>query len=106
MCLIVANLRELMNVSSPDTYRLAHLEAGIAGQRMYLACTAMNIECCSVGSFQDDEIRKSLDLMDTDWECLYAFALGGVRRPAQQLRRQAAGRAKERAPAQIARTAF
>ena len=51
---------------------------------MYLACTAMNIECCSVGSFQDDEIRKSLDLADTGWECLYAFAVGGVRRPRQQ----------------------
>jgi nitroreductase len=73
-----------MMVSSPDSYRLAHLEAGIAVQRMYLACTAMYIECCSVGSFQDDEIRKSLDLFQTDWECVYAFAIGGVRRPKQQ----------------------
>jgi len=70
-----------MMSSSPDTYRIAHLEAGIAVHRMYLACTALHIECCSVGSFQDDEVRKSLDLHNSDWQCLYAFAIGGVRRP-------------------------
>lgn len=83
LCVMIADLRGSMNASSPDAYRLAHLEAGLAGQRLSLACSAMYIDCCPVGSFQDDELCAALDLASSHWQCIYAFALGTVRRPKQ-----------------------
>lgn len=80
VCIMAANLRYMMNNSGPDAYRLAHLEAGIAGQRMYLACAAMGIECCAAGEFNDEDLRKALDMAGTDWQCLYGFAVGGMRK--------------------------
>lgn len=87
VCAMVVNLKDAMNNSGPDTYRLAHLEAGVAGERLYLASTAMAIDCCALGDFRDDELQVALDLGSTDWQCLYGMALGGIRRPktAQQV---------------------
>jgi SagB-type dehydrogenase family enzyme len=81
VCVMIADLTAAMRNSSPDAYREAHLEAGIAGQRLYLACTAMGIDCCAAGSFLDDELRRAFDIADTDWECLYGFAVGSQREP-------------------------
>ena len=89
VCIMVANLADAMSNSSPDamsnsspdTYRLAHMEAGIAGERLYLAATALSIDCCAVGHFRDDELRMSLDLGATSWQPIYALALGSARRP-------------------------
>ena len=92
VCVMVADLRHAMNHSCPDAYRLAHLEAGIAGQRLYLACTALDIQCCAAGSFLDDELCKALDLHNSDYQCIYGFAVGG-------LHHQAAAAAKEKAAA-------
>lgn len=80
VCIMCAKLRTIMDSSGPDAYRLAHLEAGIAAERLYLACAAMGIECCAVGDFADNELKQSLELAGTDWECLYGFAVGGLRR--------------------------
>ncbi|GEM_PF-563345 len=82
VCVMCANLKYMMNCSGPDAYRLAHVEAGIASERLYLACAALGIECCAAGDFADDELKKSLELVGTDWECLYGFAVGGLRRQA------------------------
>lgn len=80
VCVMCTDVKYMMNHSSPDAYRLAHLEAGIASQRLYLACSALGIECCAVGDFLDDELRQSLGLAGTDWQCIYGFAVGGLRR--------------------------
>lgn len=81
VCVMIAGVTAAMHNSSPDAYRQAHLEAGIAAQRLYLACTAMAIDCCAAGAFLDDELRRALDIAATDWECLYGFAVGSVREP-------------------------
>lgn len=80
VCVMCANLKYTMEASGPDAYRLAHIEAGIAAERLYLACAAMGIECCAAGDFADNELKRSLDLAGTDWECLHGFAVGGMRR--------------------------
>jgi SagB-type dehydrogenase family enzyme len=76
VCFLVADLRALSATSGPDVYRLAHLEAGLVGQRAYLAATAMGLGCCGIGAFYDDEVRKFLSLEDSGWEPIYAMAIG------------------------------
>ncbi|HWE03340.1 MAG TPA: SagB/ThcOx family dehydrogenase [Tepidisphaeraceae bacterium] len=76
VCFLVADLRALTAHAGPDIYRLTHLEAGLVGQRAYLAATAMGLGCCGIGAFYDDEIRKFLSLDETGWEPIYAFAVG------------------------------
>ena len=76
LCVMVANLPLLMQGAGPDVYRLAHLEAGIAGQRLALAGAACGIGSCGVGSFYDDEVRQFLGLLQTGWEPIYCVAVG------------------------------
>lgn len=76
ICVMTANLRLVMNASGPDLYRLAHLEAGIIGQRLAVAAAASGIGCCGICTFYDDELRAFLGLLQTGWEPLYATAIG------------------------------
>jgi SagB-type dehydrogenase family enzyme len=76
LCIMTANLHTLMHGAGPDIYRLAHLEAGIVGQRLALAGGACGLGSCGIGSFYDDEIRQFLGLHQTGWEPIYATALG------------------------------
>ena len=71
-----ANILRLMNEGGPDLYRLAHLEAGTAGQRMYLASDAMGLGCAVSGTFRDDDMRRFFGLDKTGWEPVYAVAVG------------------------------
>lgn len=83
LCVMAANLPLLMHGGGPDVYRLAHLEAGIAGQRLAVAAGASGIAASGVGSFYDDEIRQFLGLLQTGWEVLYVTALGFSARETQ-----------------------
>ena len=76
VCFMAASLNVLLEHGGPDIYRLAHLEAGIIGQRIYLAATALGLGACGIGAFYDDEIRRFLGLSETGWEVIYAMAIG------------------------------
>lgn len=76
LCLMAVNLHALMNTAGPDLYRLAHLEAGIVGQRLALSAWACGIGTCGIVSMYDDEVRQFLGLHQTGWEIVYATALG------------------------------
>lgn len=76
VCFMVANLDLVMHSAGPDAYRLAHLEAGIAGQRLALAAEASGVGSCGICSFYDEEARAFLGLQQSTWEVLYAFAIG------------------------------
>ena len=76
LCIMTANLHVLAHAAGPDVYRLAHLEGGIAGQRLALAAAACGLGACGIASFYDDEIRLFLGLAQTGWEPIYAAALG------------------------------
>ncbi|MEM9538214.1 MAG: SagB/ThcOx family dehydrogenase [Cyanobacteria bacterium P01_E01_bin.42] len=56
-----------------DNYRVALNQAGIIGQRIYLAATALNIGCSGIGAYFDDEVQAFLE---TDRSILYAMAIG------------------------------
>ena len=83
-CFIVANLHALMTHAGPDIYRLAHLEAGVVAQRLYLAANALGIGTAFSGLFYDDEVRRFFGLAQSGWEVMYEVALGVPLQPGQR----------------------
>lgn len=73
---LIADLKTLMDRAGPDTYRLAHLEAGIAAQRMFLAAGALGVGSTGVGPFYDDETVRFLNPAQPGWEAIYSVVLG------------------------------
>ena len=76
VCMMFANLNVLMSHAGPDTYRLAHLEAGMTAQRLYLAANSLGVACTPIGDFYDDELRKFLGMDRTGWEPIHMPAVG------------------------------
>ena len=76
VCFLMADLRTLTASAGPDAYRLAHIEAGLVGQRIYLAAHGLGLGCVGIGAFYDDEIKNFLSLGETGWDPIYALAIG------------------------------
>ncbi len=57
--------------------RYADMEAGHAGQNIYLQAQALGLGTVSVGAFNDQEVRDALNL-PTDETPLYMFPVGGA----------------------------
>lgn len=76
VCFMTASLSALMTQAGPDIYRLALLEAGLIGQRLALAATALGLATAGVGAFYDHEVRLFLGLSQSSWELVYATAIG------------------------------
>jgi SagB-type dehydrogenase family enzyme len=76
VCFIVANIFTLMTQAGPDTYRLAHLEAGIVAQRLLLAARGCALAAKPNSCFYDEELKKFLGLEQTGWEPIHAVAVG------------------------------
>jgi SagB-type dehydrogenase family enzyme len=60
-------------VSDCHNYRVALQQAGVIGQRIYLAAIALGLGCSGIGAFYDDETQVFLG---TDRLVLYAIAIG------------------------------
>ncbi|MCF8041210.1 MAG: nitroreductase family protein [Desulfarculaceae bacterium] len=73
-----ADPKQLSAVAGKRGYRLAMLAAGRAGQRLYLAATALGMGCCGVGAFYDDEVAAAAELPAGAWP-LYLLAAGPVK---------------------------
>jgi SagB-type dehydrogenase family enzyme len=78
VCFMIADLKPLMTRGGPDTYRLAHLEAGIVGQRMFLAASALGVGGTGIGPFYDDEVIKFLEPEPSGWEVIYSVVVGSA----------------------------
>jgi SagB-type dehydrogenase family enzyme len=76
VCFMVANLKILMTHGGPDLYRLAHLEAGAAAQRLYIAANSLGLGATPIGDFYDDAVRRFLGMEKTGWEPIHAVAVG------------------------------
>jgi len=76
ICIVVANLHRLMTEGGPDLYRLAHLEAGVASQRMFVAANAMGLGANVNGEFYDQDVRALLGVEKTGWEPICSVAIG------------------------------
>ncbi len=55
--------------------RYVHMEAGHAGQNIYLACTALGLSTVAVGAFNDEAVARVLGL-PLNVEPLYVFPIG------------------------------
>jgi hypothetical protein len=73
---LIADLKSLMDRGGPDTYRIAHLEAGITAQRMFLAAGALGVGGTGIGPFYDDETVRFLNPAQPGWEAIYSVVLG------------------------------
>jgi SagB-type dehydrogenase family enzyme len=58
--------------------RYVHIEAGHAGQNVYLACEALGLATVAVGAFNDEAVARTLDLSMRN-DALYVMPVGYVR---------------------------
>jgi hypothetical protein len=75
-CFMLADVKSLTERGGPATSRLAHLEAGIAAQRLFLAARALGIGCAGIGPFYDDETIAFLEPERPGWEVIYSAVVG------------------------------
>jgi SagB-type dehydrogenase family enzyme len=76
VCMMVINLNALLLQGGPDTYRLAHLEAGTVAQRIALAAGGFGCKAKTTTIFYDEEVRRFLGLEGTGWEPLCIVGVG------------------------------
>jgi SagB-type dehydrogenase family enzyme len=81
VCFLFANVAHLTAHAGPDTYRLAHLEAGIVAQRIALAAASVNLGASGIGGFYDDDVRQFFGLHNSGWEPIYEIAIGAPADP-------------------------
>ena len=81
--LCLADLKALEEAGGIRAYRYAMLEAGRAGQRIYLGAEAAGQGCCGIGAIYDDEAASLLEL-DSDTVLVYALAVGPVKKKIYQ----------------------
>lgn len=76
--LFFTNLNMLDKNWGPRGYRYAMMTAGRLGERLYLVATAMDLGCCGIGAFYDEEASRLLGL-NQDSRLLYLVALGSIK---------------------------
>jgi SagB-type dehydrogenase family enzyme len=59
-------------------YRYIYMDAGHIGQNLYLAATAMNLGCCTVGAFFDEEVDRVVGIDGKGEISVYLGAVGRV----------------------------
>ena len=76
--LFMTNMASLEKSWGPRGYRHAMMAAGILGERLYLAASALGLGCCGIGAFYDGEASRLLGL--NAWSrVLYIISLGIVK---------------------------
>jgi SagB-type dehydrogenase family enzyme len=64
-------------------YRYIYLDCGHIGQNLYLAATAMNLGCCGIAAFFDDEVNEVVGVDGQEETAIYLGTVGkkeGLRR--------------------------
>ncbi len=59
-------------------YRYIYMDAGHIGENLYLAATAMNLGCCTVGAFFDEEIDRLIGVDGKKEISVYLGAVGRI----------------------------
>ncbi len=75
--ILAAPLAGLARTRGERSYREVMLEAGLIGQRISLAATALGWGCCGVGAFYDGEVRRVLGREELD--PLYILCFGPIK---------------------------
>ncbi|OGP72356.1 MAG: nitroreductase [Deltaproteobacteria bacterium RBG_16_50_11] len=59
-------------------YRYIYMDAGHIGQNLYLAATALDLGCCTVGAFFDEEIDRIIGIDGKEEISVYLGAVGRI----------------------------
>lgn len=59
-------------------YRYIYLDCGHIGQNLYLAATAMNLGCCTIGAFFDEEVNTLLEIDGREETTIYLATIGKI----------------------------
>ncbi len=57
-------------------YRYIYLDAGHIGQNLYLAATALELGCCTIGALFDDEVNRLIGVDGKAETVVYMGAVG------------------------------
>jgi SagB-type dehydrogenase family enzyme len=60
-------------------YRYIYMDVGHIGQNLYLAATALNLGCCTVGAFFDEEVDRLIGIDGKEEISVYLGAVGRIR---------------------------
>ena len=60
-------------------YRYIYMDVGHIGQNLYLAATAMDLGCCTVGAFYDEEVDRIIGVDGKEEVSVYLGAIGHIR---------------------------
>ena len=60
-------------------YRYIYMDAGHIGQNAYLAAEALNLGCCTIGAFFDDEVDSIVGIDGKEEVAVYLCAVGNIR---------------------------
>jgi SagB-type dehydrogenase family enzyme len=60
-------------------YRYIYMDAGHIGQNFYLASTALDLGCCTVGAFFDEEVNRLIGVDGKEEISVYLGAVGRTR---------------------------
>jgi SagB-type dehydrogenase family enzyme len=59
-------------------YRYIYMDAGHIGQNLYLAATALDLGCCTVGAFFDNEVDRLIGIDGREEISVYLGAVGHI----------------------------
>jgi SagB-type dehydrogenase family enzyme len=62
-------------------YRYIYLDSGHIAQNLYLAATAMNLGCCAIAAFFDEEVNQIVGADGTEETTVYLATVGKRGRP-------------------------
>ncbi len=73
---MIADLERCARLYGNRGYRYAHFEAGVIGQRLYLASEALGLRSTGIGAFYDDHVHNYLGIQPEEGQVVYHFATG------------------------------
>jgi SagB-type dehydrogenase family enzyme len=80
---LVGELQAVLGKYSHRHYRTLHIDAGIAAAHLYLVATALDLACCAISGFYDDNLGEVLSLNGNQIPLL-ALAVGARRQLGEQ----------------------
>jgi SagB-type dehydrogenase family enzyme len=80
---LVGELQATLTKYSERHYRTLHVDAGLAVANLYLVASALDLACCAISGFYDNELATALSLTE-DQIPLVACAVGARRDVGEQ----------------------
>jgi SagB-type dehydrogenase family enzyme len=73
---MIGDLERATRAHGDRGYRYVHFEAGVIGQRLYLAAETLGLRATGIGAFFDDLVHRHLGLDSNQGQVVYHFAIG------------------------------